>query len=110
MTDLRHDVVNRDGGAMTSKKKAPKKMTGGDKRKVGAVVIKRRGAKARLKSALRSAGNKAQTGAGDKSPASEDGHDKDAKGLKTRISHIKTRTKAIATKLAKSRKGRSPSK
>ena len=95
---------------MASKKKAPKKMTGGDKRKVGAVVIKRRGAKARLRSALKSTGNKALGGTSHKSAGAKGGHDKDAKGLKTHISHIKTKTKAIASKLASSRSGRSRSK
>lgn len=95
---------------MASKKKSPKKMAGGNKRKVGAVVIKRRGAKARLRSALKSAGKDTHPGMKDKGPQANGGQGKDAKGLKSHISRIKTKTRAITTKLTKSAGGRSRTK
>ncbi len=95
---------------MASKKKSPKKAPAAKKRKVGAVVMKRRGAKARLRSALRTAEAGGRTADGRGGRKIDGGGGKDEGGLKRRISRIKTRTRAIASKLAKSGRRRSGSK
>ncbi len=95
---------------MAAKKKTPKKTAGAKKRKVGAVVMKRRGAKARLRNALRSAEADARAGDGAKAVKADVSRGTDEKGLKRRISRLKTKTRAFASKLAKSGGERSGSK
>ncbi|HKJ23113.1 MAG TPA: hypothetical protein VKA13_08505 [Gammaproteobacteria bacterium] len=79
------------------------------RRIVGAVVMKRRGAQARLKNALASQGER---GRGDDrdtgdAPAVPDG---EPKGLKNQLSRIKSKTKAFATKITKSSGSRAKAK
>lgn len=78
---------------MSSQGKGMKRRAAGPPKKkhtVGAVVMKRRGAQARLKNALVSHEEESRSGTGDK------------KGLKARLSRLKSKTRAVAAKITKS--------
>jgi len=88
---------------MSSQGKGVRRRAAGRSKKkhtVGAVVMKRRGAQARLKNALGSHGEEPRSESGEK------------KGLKARLSGLKSKTRAIAAKITKSssshRKGKKP--
>jgi len=94
---------------MASKKKSPKKAVSAKKRKVGAVVMKRRGAKARLRNALKATKQGVPAGRMDQAREADGDRGGNAKGLKKHISRIKTKTRAIASKLTKTGGDRSGS-
>jgi hypothetical protein len=87
---------------MAHKKKTSKKKSGETKRKVGAVAIKRRGAKARLRSALRARKAAGEKGS-DRPDAAPDGG---VKKIKTHFSRFKSRSRALAAKLTRSQGSR----